>query len=157
MRKKKKKSDKVGAPAWMVTYGDMMSLLLTFFVLLVSMSSIQESKFRQALGSLLGALGVMRMDSSIIEMENERKPKDYESEVERIREEFKRFEKFVRERRLDDAIEVTETDEGMLVRMKNPILFEAPVKNERTIVKREKNSRSTTISTSVQRISCACG
>jgi chemotaxis protein MotB len=50
---KGKKDDKDisgGAPAWMVTYGDMMSLLLCFFVLLASMSSIQESKFRQALG-----------------------------------------------------------------------------------------------------------
>jgi chemotaxis protein MotB len=32
-----------GAPHWMVTYGDLMSLLLTFFILLASMSEIKEN------------------------------------------------------------------------------------------------------------------
>jgi chemotaxis protein MotB len=35
-----------GAPGWMVTYGDMMSLLLCFFVLLFSMGSTQQQKFQ---------------------------------------------------------------------------------------------------------------
>ncbi len=48
-----------GAPMWMATFGDMMSLLLTFFILLVSFSSIQETKFHEAVGSLQGALGVL--------------------------------------------------------------------------------------------------
>lgn len=33
-----------GIPEWIVTYGDMMSLLLTFFIMLVSMSEIQQEK-----------------------------------------------------------------------------------------------------------------
>lgn len=46
-RKKKGKSEApilMGAPEWMVTFGDLMSLLLTFFVLLFSMSEIKEKK-----------------------------------------------------------------------------------------------------------------
>lgn len=36
-----------GVPEWVVTYGDMMSLLLTFFILLVSLSEVsQEGKYR---------------------------------------------------------------------------------------------------------------
>ena len=31
-----------GVPEWVVTYGDMMSLLLTFFIMLVSMSQLKE-------------------------------------------------------------------------------------------------------------------
>ncbi|MFH5803815.1 flagellar motor protein MotB [Alienimonas sp. DA493] len=39
-----------GVPEWVVTYGDMMSLLLTFFIMLVSMSEIkQEGKVRAIL------------------------------------------------------------------------------------------------------------
>lgn len=39
-----------GVPEWVVTYGDMMSLLLTFFIMLVSLSEVKaESKFRAIL------------------------------------------------------------------------------------------------------------
>ena len=55
-----------GSPAYMTTYGDMMTLLLTFFVLLLSFSSMQEAKFRRAIGSLKGALGVLPHEQSII-------------------------------------------------------------------------------------------
>jgi chemotaxis protein MotB len=41
-----------GAPAWMVTFADMMSLLLCFFVLLLSFSVVDAEKFRQAAESL---------------------------------------------------------------------------------------------------------
>ena len=34
--------EKQGAPAWMVSFGDMMTLILTFFILLVSMSKTQQ-------------------------------------------------------------------------------------------------------------------
>jgi len=46
-RRAKKKAPIVvqqGAPEWMVTFGDLMSLLLTFFVLLFSVSEIKEEK-----------------------------------------------------------------------------------------------------------------
>ena len=43
MSKKKKKAPE-GAPEWMVTFGDLMSLLLTFFVLLFSISEIKSEK-----------------------------------------------------------------------------------------------------------------
>ncbi len=38
-----------GAPDWIVTYGDLMSLLLTFFIMLVSMSEIRTDRKIQAL------------------------------------------------------------------------------------------------------------
>ena len=38
-----------GIPEWVVTFGDMMSLLLTFFIMLVSMSEIKEDKLYQAM------------------------------------------------------------------------------------------------------------
>lgn len=45
-------------PEWIVTYGDMMSLLLTFFIMLVSLSEIQaESKYRAVLESINARLG----------------------------------------------------------------------------------------------------
>ena len=41
--------DEIGIPEWVVTFGDMMSLLLTFFIMLVSLSEIKEEESYQAL------------------------------------------------------------------------------------------------------------
>ena len=46
MAVKRKKSDGGGGANWMDTYGDMVTLLMCFFVLLYSMSTISEDKFR---------------------------------------------------------------------------------------------------------------
>lgn len=43
--KKRQKSPKKGAPAWMVTYSDLVTLILVFFVLLFGMSQIDKEKF----------------------------------------------------------------------------------------------------------------
>ena len=56
-----KKEDK-GAPAWVVTFGDLMSLLLCFFVLIVSMSSVDPQEFSKASGALRGSLGILSED-----------------------------------------------------------------------------------------------
>lgn len=41
--------EEIGVPEWVVTFGDMMSLLLTFFIMLVSMSEIKEQEQFQAM------------------------------------------------------------------------------------------------------------
>lgn len=46
-----------GAPTWVVTFGDMMSLLLTFFILMYSMSELREDRFLIASQSLREAMG----------------------------------------------------------------------------------------------------
>ena len=46
-----------GAPGWMTTFGDMMSLLLTFFILLFSMSEIEVNKFKTAMNSIHEGFG----------------------------------------------------------------------------------------------------
>lgn len=46
-----------GAPEWMVTFGDMMSLLLCFFVLIVSFSTMDVVRYRSLVGSLRSAFG----------------------------------------------------------------------------------------------------
>ena len=47
-----------GVPEWVVTYGDMMSLLLTFFIMLVSMSELkQDGQLRELLNSVRERFG----------------------------------------------------------------------------------------------------
>lgn len=47
-----------GSPAWMATFADLMSLLMCFFVLLLSFSEMDVEKFKQIAGSMAFAFGV---------------------------------------------------------------------------------------------------
>ncbi len=49
-----------GAPAWMATFADMATLLMTFFVLLLSFANMDATKFREMLGSVKDAFGVQK-------------------------------------------------------------------------------------------------
>ena len=51
-----------GAPDWVVTFGDLMSLLLCFFVLLLSFSEMDKAVYKEVAGSLERAFGVQRKD-----------------------------------------------------------------------------------------------
>ena len=46
-------------PGWLAAFGDLMSLLLCFFVLLLSMSTMDAKKFEEVVGSLAGALSIL--------------------------------------------------------------------------------------------------
>jgi chemotaxis protein MotB len=50
----------VGAPAWLATFADMMSLLMCFFVLLLSSATQDARKFKQVAGAMRDAFGVQR-------------------------------------------------------------------------------------------------
>jgi chemotaxis protein MotB len=56
-RKKKVDVPPPGLPLWQATYGDMMTLVLTFFILMFAFSSIDAQKYVQIANSLKGALG----------------------------------------------------------------------------------------------------
>lgn len=47
-----------GAPAWMGTFADLMSLLMCFFVLLLAFSEMDAQKYKQVAGSMAKAFGV---------------------------------------------------------------------------------------------------
>lgn len=57
-RKKKKVEGSGGSPAWMATFSDLMNLLLCFFVLLFSMSSVDAEKFGQVVASLSNSFSI---------------------------------------------------------------------------------------------------
>jgi len=54
------KKPSAGLPAWLATFADLMSLLLAFFVLLLSFSQMDIQKYKQVAGSMKLAFGVQR-------------------------------------------------------------------------------------------------
>lgn len=123
-RKKKEDPPPPGAPGWMTTYGDLMSLLLTFFVLLVSFSSIQESKFLQALGSLKGALGVLPQYESSLFKRYVIMPKLTKRERVRVSLMMNQLRQALRELNLEKNVQVEMRENGILIRLDAPVLFD---------------------------------
>ncbi|MCR4610844.1 MAG: flagellar motor protein MotB [Lachnospiraceae bacterium] len=59
MAKKKQEEPPKGSPAWMATFSDLMNLLLCFFVLLFSMSTVDAEKFEMVVESLQESFSVL--------------------------------------------------------------------------------------------------
>jgi chemotaxis protein MotB len=56
------KQNRGGAPSWMVTFADLMALLTTFFVLLLSVSQVDAQRYKQIAGSLERAFGIQWLE-----------------------------------------------------------------------------------------------
>jgi chemotaxis protein MotB len=52
------KAPAAGVPAWVMTFADLMTLLMCFFVLLLAFSEMDVMKFKQLSGSMKNAFGV---------------------------------------------------------------------------------------------------
>ena len=52
-----------GAPDWIVTFADMISLLVTFFILLMTFSTMEVYDAFQTDGALVGSAGILRNDT----------------------------------------------------------------------------------------------
>ena len=59
MAKKRPEDPPKGAPAWQSTFSDLMNLLLCFFVLLFSMSTVDAEKFQLVIASLSSSISIM--------------------------------------------------------------------------------------------------
>lgn len=65
------KKPAAGAPAWMATFADLMSLLLVLFVLLLTFAEMDVVKYKQIAGSIRAAFGFSKEDqlAGVIEMD----------------------------------------------------------------------------------------
>lgn len=65
-RRKQEEAPAPGAPAWMATYGDLMTLLLCFFVLLFSMSTVDDIKYNQVAESFAQTFSIFSAGATSI-------------------------------------------------------------------------------------------
>ena len=66
MARKKQEEAAKGSPAWMATFSDLMNLLLCFFVLLFSMSTVDAEKFEAVVASLQSSFSVLPAGGSSV-------------------------------------------------------------------------------------------
>jgi chemotaxis protein MotB len=72
MARKEKQEKPQGQPGWLITFSDMMTLMLTFFVLLVSMAVLDERRKLVVLGSIIGTFGVGRQGHDVLSQRDRR-------------------------------------------------------------------------------------
>lgn len=67
MAKKKREEAPKGSPAWMATFSDLMNLLLCFFVLLFSMSTVDAQKFEMIVASMQSSFSILPSGGSSVD------------------------------------------------------------------------------------------
>lgn len=107
---------------WMVTFSDMVTLLLTFFVLLLSMANMDQVKFSKASDSLAGAFGVLGSSDrtevappqvvSFAPVND-----DFTSQV------YRRLRTKLRELKLNKKIKLTKDRGAVVLRVDEAVLF----------------------------------
>ncbi len=125
MAKKKCPECPKGSPAWMATFTDMTTLLLTFFVLLMSMANFDKVKIEQSFGILAGSSGIMTNPSvtplSQMNIVAKRSIKDTVTKTEdQIEEQIKSM---MHGQNMDNMVSVVKTDKGLSVRILDSALF----------------------------------
>jgi chemotaxis protein MotB len=112
-----------GPPDWAITFADMMTLILIFFVLLASFSNTDAAKYRALVGSLNKAFGskAAAADSSVVDSlaAAARTPKT-RAEARQVEEELRRL---AQENRGRGELEVSPSPEGVRLRVEGRILF----------------------------------
>jgi chemotaxis protein MotB len=122
-RKKIPEETDSGAPGWMLTYGDMMTLILTFFILLETFSTVQESKFKSVAGSLRMALGVNAHESAVSLKRDDVYPSNVQVTEELLEQAF-RMRMELAGRNLVENVKIYITDRGLHIVIADPLLFD---------------------------------
>lgn len=124
-RKRPVEEPPAGAPAWMATYSDMITLLLCFFVLLFSFATLDVQKFKAIAVSMNGSLGVL--DSGVtLSMEplvNSFPADSPTEEAEEFQSLYEEMSEYIKDNDLETRITLRLDERGLLVRFMDDVLF----------------------------------
>lgn len=125
------------APFWMTTFSDMVTLLLTFFVLIVAMSEVEVKKFKEALSHFPGRTSVLMHDAVTPALSQQLVTKE-QTQEEKV-EQAQRYESLLRhieEQGLEDKVEVNLTEQGMHIIINDSVMFRS---GEATLIEPSKS------------------
>ncbi|SER94892.1 chemotaxis protein MotB [Gracilibacillus ureilyticus] len=153
-RRIKQRSESKGAPKWMVTYSDMITLILVFFILLFTMSQIDAEKFKEVAvalrsSNIFDSMPAIMEEQTITDdhatdvtkNENNQDPSDSLEEIitdtvpsnnDVIREDkdtldqlLAEVETYLKENNLNNVISATRTDQGVVLVLQENVLFDS--------------------------------
>lgn len=124
-----------GAPTWMVTFADLVTLLMVFFILLFAMGTIEDEKFKQLKASLASALGTdvvpemgTREGLEVITEKLDEKTIHAVDEVgamvaKEVEEIASEVEEFVYKNKLAGQVKVSSDERGAIITLSDTVLF----------------------------------
>lgn len=107
----------------MITYTDLVTLLLTFFVLLISMSVIAEEKRVAALSSVIGAFGAMPGGNSGIGSPKGENFTDRSAPMESEKLDLERMRNLVSKNGLQSEMSVVREEERIIISLNDRLVF----------------------------------
>lgn len=124
MSRKKKKKDDINTNAWMDTYADTITLLLTFFILLYSISSVDAEKLKLLSEALKDSL---QGKAKIEELQNiEDLTVDINKEEKDEKEDLaEKLNKIIKDKHLTDVVKIREEERGIVLQLDETILFDS--------------------------------
>ncbi len=130
------KKEDGGAPKWMTTFADLVTLLLCFFVLLFSMSTIQQETYKELVQSLRSALGAQTVPEAGTRegLTMNPVPSEEQSETQQIDELGAMIEKEMDEivsevrelvlfNKLGGEVSVTASEDGVMITLSDLLMF----------------------------------
>jgi len=122
---------------WIVTFADLATLLLTFFVLLLSFANTDIIKFREMLGSVQGAFGVKierqgefqatLTGEGAVDKEEEKKEKEKKEKklIRQLDQVSQAVTEAADKSEMKDDVEIFSTSRGIVIRVKGEALFKS--------------------------------
>lgn len=121
MSRRKKKGEDINTNGWMDTYADTITLLLTFFILLYSISVVDSQKLNKLAEAMKKSL---QGSAKITELENIENLKvgegksDYENLAEKLN-------TVIEQNALTDVVKIREEERGVVLQLDETILFDS--------------------------------
>lgn len=129
-RRKKRDSGGGGASDWLNTYADMVTLILTFFILLFAMSSLDSARFNMVVQAF--STDIDSSDRIVIfddGPENpdggvNRAPDPFDEQITNLDDVFAQILDFIQENNMDDSVQVELEGDLIFIRFMEDMLFE---------------------------------
>ncbi|NMA95168.1 MAG: OmpA family protein [Clostridiales bacterium] len=136
---RRKRNNESGPSDWLTTYSDMVTLLLCFFVLLFSFSTIDAEKWRQLLSSFQGNLGLLESgtalptspEGSIIDLDldldasEDEAPENISEEDDEFLKLYSNISGYLEDHGIQAELELSKAHTEILLRFKEYILFDS--------------------------------
>ena len=128
MARKKKINSEGGGASWMETYSDMVTLLLTFFIMLYAMSTIDAQKYAAIVASFSKELNpdaYYQQISSSADGEESTSgiPSDEIEKADDIDELYTLLKRYVDDKELNDQVEIDKSEEYVFIRFSDAVTF----------------------------------
>jgi chemotaxis protein MotB len=136
--RRREENDAENTHLWLLTYSDIVTLCLTFFVLLYSFSTLDTIKWKSVVTSLQGALGVLdgsntpadkgiydKGNSDEINQDNMQKEAylKYQEEMKRLEDIKNNLNEYILAQELQDNVVISIEERGVVIRFQDSVLF----------------------------------